>query len=169
HPQCSLRLESDLVSRQHVVIKPGASTLRIEDVSTNGTIAGDLLLRRDSVDVPYGTPIVVGDYTVFVYPYDPSKPAGAPPPRPPPAPSSMPRLPPSATAASPGNGAMARSAAISAAMTGQVPAVTGMNPVIAHVGAAPPPQGVHLPSRAESARGREDVELRREIHRLLLE
>src|SRR3954466_15407583 len=71
HPQCSLRLDSDLVSRQHAVIQASAGTLRVEDVSTNGTIAGDLLLRRDSVEVPYGTPIVVGDYTVFVYPADP--------------------------------------------------------------------------------------------------
>jgi pilus assembly protein CpaF len=70
HPQCSLRLDSDLVSRQHAVIQAGHGTLRVEDVSTNGTIAGDLLLRRDSVEVPYGTPIVVGDFTVFVYPAD---------------------------------------------------------------------------------------------------
>src|SRR5579863_1674512 len=67
HPGCSLRLESDLVSRQHAVIQAGPQTLRVEDVSTNGTIAGDLLLRRDVVEVPYGTPIVVGDFTVFVY------------------------------------------------------------------------------------------------------
>jgi len=70
HPQCSLRLDSDLVSRQHAVIQAGPATLRVEDVSTNGTIAGDLLLRRDSVEVAYGTPIVVGDFTVFVYPAD---------------------------------------------------------------------------------------------------
>src|SRR4051794_33849750 len=67
HPQCSLRLDSDLVSRQHAVIEALDGTLRVEDVSTNGTIAGDLLLRRDSIEVPYGTPIVVGDFTVFVY------------------------------------------------------------------------------------------------------
>src|ERR1041384_8038358 len=72
HPQCSLRLDSDLVSRQHAVVQASANTLRVEDVSTNGTIAGDLLLRRDSVEVPYGTPIVVGDFTVFVYPVDAS-------------------------------------------------------------------------------------------------
>src|SRR6188768_4397380 len=73
HPQCSLRLDSDLVSRQHAVIQAGQhGTLRVEDVSTNGTIAGDMLLRRDSVEVPYGTPIVVGDFTVFVYPVDQS-------------------------------------------------------------------------------------------------
>jgi pilus assembly protein CpaF len=175
HPQCSLRLESDLVSRQHVVIQPGASTLRIEDVSTNGTIAGDLLLRRDTVDVPYGTPIVVGDYTVFVYPYDPANPGVQSGPRPA-ASAPLPRIPLAATGTSPANGALARSGGMNPAMTGQVPAVTGMNPVvtgmnpvIAHVGTSPPPQGVHLPSRSDSQRGREDVELRREIHRQLLE
>jgi pilus assembly protein CpaF len=71
HPHCSLRLDSDLVSRQHAVVSPGPNgVLRVEDVSTNGTIAGDLLLRRDAVEVPYGTPIVVGDFTVFVYALD---------------------------------------------------------------------------------------------------
>src|SRR5829696_4026228 len=71
HPQCSLRLDSDLVSRQHAVVSAGIpGSLRVEDVSTNGTIAGDLLLRRDAVEVPYGTPIVVGDFTVFVYMVD---------------------------------------------------------------------------------------------------
>src|SRR3954468_11568461 len=74
HPQCSLRLDSDLVSRQHAVVSAGNGALRVEDVSTNGTIAGDLLLRRDIVDVPYGTPIVVGDFTVFIYPADQSQP-----------------------------------------------------------------------------------------------
>ena len=68
HPQCVLRLDSDLVSRQHAVIQPGSSSLRVEDVSTNGTIAGDALLRRESIEVPYGTPVVVGDYTVTLYP-----------------------------------------------------------------------------------------------------
>src|SRR3954454_24622235 len=70
HPQCSLRLDSDLVSRQHAVVSAGNGAVRVEDVSTNGTIAGDLLLRRDAIEVPYGTPIVVGDFTVFVYAVD---------------------------------------------------------------------------------------------------
>ncbi len=215
HPQCSLRLDSDLVSRQHAVVQASAGTLRVEDVSTNGTIAGDLLLRRDAVEVPYGTPIVVGDFTVFIYPADqngqaqqhaPYGPSGpAPVAHTPLAPSQYPPTQPPAN----GNGsgdfhAYAQSGAnrvlqtpnavpptnitglgmsgsgahLSAVPTPGVPvpltaqtglAITGMNPVIAHVGTQPPVKGVHLPTRAESERERADVALRREIHKQLLE
>ncbi len=185
HPQCSLRLDSDLVSRQHAVIQAGhAGTLRVEDVSTNGTIAGDMLLRRDSVEVPYGTPIVVGDFTVFVYPVDQAgnslasaaqmtgqhpamQTAG----------SVAQRLPSGSVPplnGPPMNGAMARSgtgpgAIATTGMNPIVPQVTGMNPVIAHVGQQPPAQGVHLPGRAENEKLKAEVALRREIHKLLLE
>ena len=189
HPQCTLRLDSDLVSRQHAVIQAGHGTIRVEDVSTNGTIAGDLLLRRDSVDVPYGTPIVVGDFTVFVYPAEhpnaaqhaamqsrPRQPL--PPPQGPPAydtrqkmqaalPPTHPPTPfvaPTATnpsAMGPHGGP--------ASMSGAMPVVTGMNPVIARVGTLPSSGGVHLASRGDDARQRAEVELRRDIHKLLLE
>ncbi len=206
HPQCSLRLDSDLVSRQHAVIQAGHGTLRVEDVSTNGTIAGDLLLRRDSVEVPYGTPIVVGDFTVFVYPGDQQNAASlaAQHPRtnqqipgqgaqqgidtrprmggspnqgvtlPPGSPHQQhmqnphgtgPQMPPGA------NGMMARTGTGPYGATGASPAVSGMNPVIAHVGSQPGPQGVHLPvaMRNDDAKLKAEVELRREIHKLLLE
>jgi pilus assembly protein CpaF len=191
HPQCSLRLDSDLVSRQHAVIQAGHhGTLRVEDVSTNGTIAGDMLLRRDSVEVPYGTPIVVGDFTVFVYPVDQAgnSLAGASMTGPHQAIATMPssgmssqnRMS-SSSGSIPGmngtNGAaMARSQTgpgASINTTGMNPIIpqqmTGMNPVIAHVGQQPPAQGVHLPSNRENEKRKEEVALRREIHKLLLE
>ena len=186
HPQCSLRLDSDLVSRQHAVIQAGHGTLRVEDVSTNGTIAGDLLLRRDSVEVPYGTPIVVGDFTVFVYPADqqnaaqhaamqsrPHPPLGTNP-----IIDTRPRMqgsgahptgPNTAQSSPNGNGMLARSGSGQMAMSGAMPAVTGMNPIIAHVGAQPSAAGVHLPMRGDDAKQKAEVELRREIHKLLLE
>jgi pilus assembly protein CpaF len=75
HPQCVLHLDSDLVSRQHAIVEVGAGGLRVEDVSTNGTMAGDQLLRRQSRDVPFGTPIVLGNFTVYFFPLDnPSRP-----------------------------------------------------------------------------------------------
>ena len=178
HPQCSLRLESDLVSRQHAVIQAGHhGTLRVEDVSTNGTIAGDMLLRRDSVEVPYGTPIVVGDFTVFVYPVDQagnSLAAAAQTTGQHPALSTSgsvahlgQTLPPG------GNGhSLGRTGSGAVAVTGMnpiVPQVTGMNPVIAHVGQKPPAQGVHLPGRQDNEKLKAEVALRREIHKLLLE
>jgi pilus assembly protein CpaF len=196
HPQCSLRLDSDLVSRQHAVIQAGHGTLRVEDVSTNGTIAGDLLLRRDSVEVPYGTPIVVGDFTVFVYPADQQNaaalaaqhprnmhaPVGPGPQGQHPVNDTRQRMPsggqqgatvPPGAHNSPANGVngmLARSGSGPYGVSGAMPAVTGMNPIIAHVGSQPGSGGVHLPvMRNDDAKHKAEVDLRREIHKLLLE
>jgi pilus assembly protein CpaF len=70
HPNCVLRLESDLVSRQHAVVEVRAQSIVVEDVSTNGTLAGDRLLRRESAEVPFGTPIVVGNFTIYLLSLD---------------------------------------------------------------------------------------------------
>ena len=78
HPNCVLRLDSDLVSRQHAVLNVGAQSVRVEDVSTNGTLAGERLLRREAIEVPFGTPIVVGNFTIYVWPAD--QPHAPPPP-----------------------------------------------------------------------------------------
>ena len=183
HPQCSLRLDSDLVSRQHAVVNAGPSALRVEDVSTNGTIAGDLLLRRDAVEVPYGTPIVVGDFTVFVYAVDANgKPVGAlaaqqetrqrVPAAPPSSASPLsggPSHPLPASGGPSGSNGIAVRGSRSINVTGPIPQVGPINPIIAHVGSQPGPTGVHLPQRGEDERLRNEVALRREIHRLLLE
>jgi len=65
-----LRLESDLVSRQHAVVEVRSQSIVVEDVSTNGTLAGDRLLRREAVEVPFGTPIVVGNFTIYLLALD---------------------------------------------------------------------------------------------------
>ncbi len=70
HPNCVLRLESDLVSRQHAVVEVRATSIVVEDLSTNGTLAGDRLLRRESIEVPFGTPIVVGNFTIYLLALD---------------------------------------------------------------------------------------------------
>ena len=70
HPNCVLRLESDLVSRQHAVVEVRQQSIVVEDVSTNGTLAGDRLLRREAVEVPFGTPIVVGNFTIYLLALD---------------------------------------------------------------------------------------------------
>jgi pilus assembly protein CpaF len=116
-PTNTLCLEGDLVSRTHVIIDVGAQALRVEDRSSNGTMAGDVLLRKRAAEVPYGTPIVVGNYTLYVHPVNdggsPGKPGYAPiPPAPGPAghpvPAPMPSRPrgvESATRAGPTFGA----------------------------------------------------------------
>src|SRR5271167_2316220 len=72
HPNCVLRLESDLVSRQHAVVEVRAQSIIVEDLSTNGTLAGDRLLRREAIEVPFGTPIVVGNFTIYLLSMDPA-------------------------------------------------------------------------------------------------
>jgi pilus assembly protein CpaF len=62
----TLSLEGDLVSRTHVLVDVGMEGLRVEDRSSNGTLAGGILLRRRAVEIPYGSPIVVGNYTLYV-------------------------------------------------------------------------------------------------------
>ncbi|HQF23534.1 MAG TPA: FHA domain-containing protein, partial [Polyangiaceae bacterium] len=47
-PSCTVCLESDAVSRRHAVFQVGPNSVVVEDVSTNGTIAGQQLLRRIS-------------------------------------------------------------------------------------------------------------------------
>jgi pilus assembly protein CpaF len=70
HPQCVVCLDSDLVSRQHAVVDVGPKSVRVEDLSTNGTLAGDKLLRRNSLDIAFGTPIVVGNFTIYFFPIE---------------------------------------------------------------------------------------------------
>ncbi|MFO0569444.1 MAG: ATPase, T2SS/T4P/T4SS family [Polyangiaceae bacterium] len=63
-PECGLRIKSDLISRQHAVVEFSGQAVRVEDRSTNGTLAGEQLLKKTSAWVPFGTPIVVGDHTL---------------------------------------------------------------------------------------------------------
>ena len=68
HEHCALRLRSELVSRRHAVVTAHRSGLRVRDVSSNGTLAGDVLLRGEEADVVHGTPLVVGDYRITIRP-----------------------------------------------------------------------------------------------------
>ncbi len=64
--EATIRLDSDLVSRQHAVVFAGPGGIRVQDRSTNGTLVGGSLVQRDVIDATYGTPIVLGDYTLTV-------------------------------------------------------------------------------------------------------
>jgi len=69
---CSVCVPDDRISRRHAVLHFSESSLRVEDVSSNGTLAGKVLLCRQSTDVPYGTPILIGIHTLYVRPPSPS-------------------------------------------------------------------------------------------------
>jgi pilus assembly protein CpaF len=83
-------LDSKLVSRQHAVVRVG-SKLRVEDVSTNGTVVGNQALKRRQIDVPLGTPLGIGEFSLVFTVNGTSR--VAPPPR------EAPRLAPPASAA----------------------------------------------------------------------
>jgi pilus assembly protein CpaF len=67
-PACSVHVVDDHVSRQHALITPSRAGLHIEDTSSNGTVAGGTLLHRRAADVPFGTPITVGTFTLYLRP-----------------------------------------------------------------------------------------------------
>jgi pilus assembly protein CpaF len=68
HDSCLIRLIGDLVSRNHAVVTPLERGLRVRDVSSNGTVAGMVVLRGEEAEVADGTPLVVGDYRVIIRP-----------------------------------------------------------------------------------------------------
>jgi pilus assembly protein CpaF len=66
HAACALCLPDDHVSREHALLFCEPAGLRVADVSSNGTVAGERLLRREDATVPYGTPILLGSHTLYV-------------------------------------------------------------------------------------------------------
>ena len=171
HPQCVLCLESDLVSRQHAVVEIGPSSIRVEDVSTNGTIAGEQLLRRQSLEVPFGTPIVLGNFTVYFLPLEDARsrsahpaPAYAPPP-PPPAPANL------KSTRSQSTSAYVPPAPAPKAATGASRSLSVSHKKAPAVIVAPEKPAALSPQELSAlmeAR-KKDVSLRRKIHRMLLE
>ena len=57
---CTIALDDDLVSRRHARIVLSGGELRVEDSSTNGTLAGGLLLRHQAGQVPLERPMKHG-------------------------------------------------------------------------------------------------------------
>jgi pilus assembly protein CpaF len=51
--------------------------MRVEDVSTNGTVAGERVLKQSFADFPFGTPLLVGEYTVLIQPVRAPEPVDA--------------------------------------------------------------------------------------------
>jgi pilus assembly protein CpaF len=65
---CQVRLEGEFVSRQHALVTLNEHSMRVRDLSSNGTRAGTTTLRGQALDVPYRTPIAVGEYIIVVKP-----------------------------------------------------------------------------------------------------
>jgi pilus assembly protein CpaF len=78
-PECDVQLDDSHISRRHVLLFAGPGALRVQDVSSNGTLAGDQLLRGSSIEVAYGTPILLGLHTLYVRALGPLTPDSEPP------------------------------------------------------------------------------------------
>jgi len=162
HAQCVLRLDSDLVSRQHAVVQIGPQSILVEDVSTNGTLAGGILLRREAIEVPFGTPVVLGDFTVAFFPVENNAAPQAPPALPSqsgrsrapgPPPPMAPPMPPPMAPQQPGRAPPPMAPPVPQGQNAQNPAL----------------QAQLMPSRPRDEARKKDVEMRREIHKALLE
>ncbi len=65
-PECDIQLDDSRISRRHLLIHVEPGALRVQDISSNGTLAGNRLLRGGFAEVAYGTPILLGMHTVYV-------------------------------------------------------------------------------------------------------
>lgn len=130
-PECTIPLESTLVSRRHATLEINGTTMRVHDSSRNGTLAGAVFVNNSMTEVPLGTSLTIGEFTIVVVP-----PGSTPPP--PGRASSQPDL---------------------ASLPTDVPQAGS--------------HGAEVESRdrelVAAGKRRDAVELRREIHRLLLE
>jgi len=178
-------LDSALVSRRHVTIDANGAHMRVEDSSTNGTLAGGVYLCQTAVEVPFGSPIVVGEYTVWITPAGVEVTRDAPLASHVPAPpaprvaqhrgSTMP--PPIATAPGRESASTRLRRPASARSRAQAPAAPFRDAPTREPSVAPPPMAPHVADHAgdrqaemvAEAAKRASVELRREIHRQLLE
>src|SRR5262249_22960399 len=119
-------------------------------------IAGEMLLRRQAADVPYGTPVVLGNFTVyFMAPMTHARPG---------APGSPPHLQARPAAAAQGAGGAAAEGAPAPVIAEAKPAAGAAGPVQPRVLSQAPitsPEAIQKRER--------DVALRREVHKLLLE
>jgi pilus assembly protein CpaF len=163
HTDCTIVLDGDLVSRHHAALMFGLEAFRVEDTSSNGTLVGERMLRHEAVDVPYGTPLVLGNYTLQIYPalagISVETSAVRPPTSSRPPPGSQPPPPPSPSrpaAAGGGRTTGAPSAPAALARTGLTPLPRPPAPPNAFPSTRPPnaPEGtLRDPGREANARG----------------
>jgi len=64
--ECTISLDSTLVSRRHVTLAIAGSVMLVQDCSRNGTLAGSWFLNHSAREVPLDTPLTVGEYTLSI-------------------------------------------------------------------------------------------------------
>ena len=162
-PSCHVVLPSPEVSRRHLVVDSGPGGWRFTDQSANGTLIGERRLQRSTMDASLDTPVRVGPYVIRFSPL-----GGSSRPAPPPVP---PTRPPRSNQTPTGPGVdhvaerKARQAARAAARAAAKKAAdepASRAPVISTDGRE---QLLSLAGGTAGVR----VELRRRIHRMLLD
>jgi len=146
---CHIQLDDGLVSRQHLWIHVDPSGLRLEDVSSNGTLVRGQPLKGQSTSINYGDLILIGRHSVFVQ-----------------------RLGRAAGAAGDGSAPNAAQRAGFATAPAPVRAGAAVQTVPPHPPArskAPKAAAPAPPAVSEPAPVAADAALRREIHRRVLE
>jgi pilus assembly protein CpaF len=153
-PSCTLSFESGLVSRNHVRVDLNGKQMRVQDSSTNGTLAGSIFIHNTATEVAFGVPIVVGEYTVWIKPAEQGRGATA-----------MPAI--GSGAGSPRGEIVLKPTLPPAGMPADAQQPTAVPPEPQ----APPKTEAQdrADEQAVEASRRENVALRREIHKLLLE
>ncbi len=155
---CTVVLASPDISRRHVNINIHPQSIVVRDSSSNGTQVGTQRVFRSELPVPFGTPIQVGPYVIRVIRQGAQNAAAAPPP------GAVPPLPPV-----PGRGPNPMGQTMAAGANG----APRRNVPTMMPGQGPPgiPQGPAAPTAAAPSGGtmHVSVELRRRIHRMLLD
>ena len=166
---CTVVLASPDISRRHVTITVQPAGIAVRDSSSNGTQVGSQRVFRSEIPVPFGTPIQVGPYVIRVMRQGAPAGVGAPPPPPmgaapggvpglPPLPGQRPHNPMAQTMATSAVGAAGAAGlgALAQGAQGQRRGVNGAGHTVAPVGGTSGTMHV-------------SVELRRRIHRMLLD
>ena len=171
HAQSAIVIEGEGISRQHAVVVVHAAGMTIEDTSSNWTIVGKRVLRHESAEAPYGTPIVIGTFTLMIHLVGgPAKQPSLAPKAPPPASvssviideSAAKRPPP---VSRPTHAAQTTQRSLAKTQTSPPAAMTAK-------GIAPAPQTPPTPATLATSPTADfdtEVQLRREIHKALLE
>jgi pilus assembly protein CpaF len=63
---CHIQLDDSSVSRQHLWLHVESGGLRLQDVSSNGTLVRGQPVKGQSTSLDYGDPILIGRHSVFV-------------------------------------------------------------------------------------------------------
>jgi pilus assembly protein CpaF len=149
---CTVVLASPDISRRHVTINIQPNAIVVRDSSSNGTQVGSQRVFRSELPVPYGTPVQVGPYVIRVVRQGANGAAVGPP--------GVPNLPPI-----PGNRSANPLAQTMAAPQGAAARARAATVMPGQVSGGPPP----APAAGASGTMHVPVELRRRIHRLLLD